>query len=240
LKHFLYNIKQNLKGLFIYPKANFTKVDYNAYWQEKKKGKLGVPNAFQLYRGNWISKFISREDTLLDIASGDGSVINVINSQVNVKAIGTDLSSVAREILKEQGYQGLFFDTNQTKEIQNLPQVDHILLLEILEHMPEPETFLMEIIKKANKTVFFSFPNSGYWTHRLRFLLGRFPMQWRIHPGEHLRFWTLKDLEWWLTAINLFEKSEVHTYFGIPILNKLCKSLFSQGFIVKITVDKKL
>lgn len=234
MRQFLYNCKLTLAGLFHYPKASFDQIDYDAYWREKKAGKFGIANSFQTYRGKWISQFISKGDSILDVASGDGSVLNVIKKQVEVKAIGTDFSSVAREILEEQGHQGLFFNTNETQEIKNLPQVDHILLLEILEHMPEPETFLKEIMKKANKNVFFSFPNSGYWTYRLRYMLGRFPVQWRIHPGEHIRFWTYQDLKWWLKAIKLEDVAEVHTYEGVPFLNKIWKSLFAQAFIIRI------
>ena len=39
--------------------------------------------------------------------------------------------------------------------------------------------------------------------HRLRYMLGRFPLQWIVNPNEHIRFWTLKDLIWWLDYLNI-------------------------------------
>ena len=59
-------------------------------------------------------------------------------------------------------------------------------------------------------------------------------MQWTLHPGEHLRFWTYRDLKWWLNELSLIDKSTVHIYEGIPLLNKLWRGLFGAGFIVKI------
>jgi len=111
------------------------------------------------------------------------------------------------------------------------------MILEVLEHMPNPEKFLKLIIKKAKRGVFFSFPNTGYISYRLRLLFGAFPMQWRIHPGEHLRFWTYRDLKWWLKELELYDKSEIYVYEGIPVLNRLWKGLFGAGFVVEIKND---
>ena len=90
------------------------------------------------------------------------------------------------------------------------------------------------ILKKAKKGVFFSVPNSGYISYRLRLLFGSFPVQWKIHPGEHLRFWTYKDIKWWLKQLNLYHKSEIYVYEGIPFLNKIWKNLFGAGILVYI------
>ena len=80
----------------------------------------------------------------------------------------------------------------------------------------------------------FSFPNSGYYAHRLRFLFGRFPLQWVVHPGEHLRFWTVKDVNSWVNALKMnFIKLIV--YEGVPVLNKIWPSMFGQGIIIVIT-----
>jgi 2-polyprenyl-3-methyl-5-hydroxy-6-metoxy-1,4-benzoquinol methylase len=107
-------------------------------------------------------------------------------------------------------------------------------MLEVLEHIPNPEKFIKTISKKAKKGVFFSVPNTGYISYRLRLLFGAFPMQWNIHPGEHLRFWTYRDLKWWLNELDLADRSEIYVYQGIPLLNKIYKGLFGAGFVVKI------
>ena len=44
-------------------------------------------------------------------------------------------------------------------------------------------------------TVLASVPNTGDIASRLRLLFGRFPKQWIVHPGEHVRYWTLRDFK---------------------------------------------
>ena len=63
-------------------------------------------------------------------------------------------------------------------------------------------------------------------------------MQWALHPGEHLRFWTYRDLKWWLKELGFDKQSEVYVYEGIPVLNKLWKGLFGAGFMIKIKKEK--
>ena len=108
------------------------------------------------------------------------------------------------------------------------------MLLEVLEHLPNPEQLLKQIRKKGRKSIFFSFPNTGYFSYRLRLLFGSFPIQWRVHPGEHLRFWTYRDLKWWLNEMGFHGKYEITIYEGIPLLNKIMGSLFGMGFIIEI------
>jgi len=69
--------------------------------------------------------------------------------------------------------------------------------------------------------------------YRLRLLFGKFPAQWRVHPGEHVRFWTARDLRWWLLAQGI-ENYKIFYYEGIPLLNKIVPSLFAAGFVVYI------
>ena len=68
-------------------------------------------------------------------------------------------------------------------------------------------------------------------------LFGKFPLQWASHPGEHLRFWTVSDVKWWLKSAN-FNIESLELYEGIPILNKIFQSLFAQGIVFKITEKK--
>ena len=117
--------------------------------------------------------------------------------------------------------------------IDKIKTYDYISALEILEHIQNPENALIQLINKSNIAVFISFPNTGYIFYRLRFLLGRFPVQWRLHPGEHLRFWTYKDLKWWLTKLNI-TNYKIHTYEGLPFLNKLFPSIFAEAFLIQI------
>lgn len=208
--------------------------NYDDYWINKRGNNLGYSNSWQKERANWIIQRIEEDSSVLDIGCGDGGVLLYMKKQKDFSAIGADISDIVLDFLDSQKVTVIKFDINDMDSIPTLPEVDYIMLLEVLEHMPNPEKFLNSILLKAKKGVFISFPNSGYFTYRLRLLFGSFPMQWTLHPGEHLRFWTYKDLKWWLGELGLKEHTDIHVYQGIPVLNKLWKSLFGAGFIMEI------
>ena len=117
-------------------------------------------------------------------------------------------------------------------------KIDYIFLLEVVEHVQNSEKLVAAAFEKSEKGVFVSVPNTGYFLHRLRLLLGRFPLQWREHPSEHVRFWTRRDMVWWLDALG-YENREIFVYKGIPVANKIFPSLFGAGMIVFIKKEEK-
>ncbi|HIP90606.1 MAG TPA: methyltransferase domain-containing protein [Candidatus Nanopusillus sp.] len=226
-------IYEIIRQIIYYPRIVLDDIDYDMYWKAKKKN-LGIPNNWQKQRGKWIVERIEPNSTVLDIGCGDGAVLLYMLQQKEFTAIGADISDYVLNFLNSKKIKTIKVDINNLKDIENLPEVDYILLLEVLEHIPNSEKFLKTILKKAKKGVFFSVPNSGYISYRLRLLFGSFPVQWKIHPGEHLRFWTYKDIKWWLKQLNLYHKSEIYVYEGIPFLNKIWKNLFGAGILVYI------
>lgn len=110
--------------------------------------------------------------------------------------------------------------------------------MELLEHLPNSEEVLLALLKTTNKKLIFSIPNTGFIGHRLRLLFGSFPLQWRTHPGEHLRFWTYNDIRFWLKELELSKNSKIYFYEGIPLLNRILPSLFAMGILVVIEKEK--
>jgi 2-polyprenyl-3-methyl-5-hydroxy-6-metoxy-1,4-benzoquinol methylase len=114
-----------------------------------------------------------------------------------------------------------------------LPACDYALLCEIIEHVPDAEALLAAARRAARRGVFVSVPNTGFFTYRLRLLFGKFPAQWAVRPNEHLRFWTLTDMRWWLRAQGIHDAT-VHAYEGVPLLKHLVPNLFAAGIIMYI------
>jgi methionine biosynthesis protein MetW len=234
VRNFLYSFKVFFRNLYFYPQMVSSGLSYDNYWQEKKKGALGKPNLFQLQRAQWIASKIEVNASVTDVGCGDGSVLFALREIKPIKATGLDISSDILSFLKENGIEAAHCDLNEKDAVNRIPVSDHIFLLEVLEHMPMSEDFLLKALGRVNKSVFVSIPNTGYIHHRLRLLFGKFPLQWRSHPSEHLRFWTVEDFDWWLRQIHLREKTEIHCYAGIPVLNKLFPKIFAQGIIAQI------
>lgn len=234
MRQALYRFKRFILDLFVYPEMSSQNLSYDDYWKIKKKGTLGIPNNFQVERGRWIASRIDSGASVIDIGCGDGSVLFAIQCIKSIRASGGDISPFILDFIQKKGVSSFLIDLKDPNSLNDIPLHDHLLLLEILEHLGNPEDFLLKALTKVNKSVFISIPNTGYIKHRLRLMMGRFPLQWRSHPSEHLRFWTTKDFDWWLKALDLRKKTTVKYYAGIPYLNKLCPSLFSEGIMAEI------
>ena len=226
---------RQLPGLFSYPKTILEEdtADYDAYWKEKRGGALGELSPFQEKRASLVAELIETNATVLDIGCGDGAVLNYLREQKQIEPWGIDKSEIALAQAKESGVKTIMGDLRDPRVLEAIPEVDYITALEVLEHVPHPEELLRALAPKCRKGFIVSFPNTGYWLHRLRLLFGRVPAQWRRHPGEHVRFWTIKDARWWVQAMG-WELRALKTYEGLRGLNKICPSWFAMGIVLKI------
>src|SRR3989344_1800058 len=244
IKERLYFLKQWYQQVFCYPFEKLTLeggLTYDAYWKEKlSSGRTEGLSRYEQSRADIVISFLRKEGsvTVGDIACGPGTILAYFESKHSaLHGICYDVSEYALARAKEKGLETISLNINVEKEVKTLREADYFLLLEILEHVPNSEQLLAGICAKAKKGVFFSFPNSGYFLYRLRLLFGKFPAQWRVYPNEHLRFWTLADVTWWLNALG-YHQYEIVPYQGIPLLNKLLPSLFSLGIVVFIPKER--
>lgn len=240
IKYTLWITKQWVRKLYIYPQSHIVPgehFDYDTYWKEKRAGHMGSLGRAQSKRANLAVSIISRCNgkTVNDIGSGAGEVLAVIKEKaVLTSAIAYDSSQYALEIARSTGLTAKLFDINKSGDFSLIEPADFTIMFEILEHIPGPEELLKEAVQKSKKGVLFSFPNTGFLIHRCRlFFFGRFPLEWVKHPAEHLRFWTKKDLIWWLNAQG-YKNFIVHYYIGVPFLKKIWPGMFASGFFVEI------
>ena len=229
MKH---KLRQNIKLIFCRPMVELS-FNYKKYWEKRRPKRNTKVNSFQKERLDWIKERIIAGSTVLDYGCGDGTGLVYLRNETKMNAIGADICSYAFDYLKDKNITTIKLNSKKNENLEKIiKNIDYILLLEVLEHLRNPETLLIKIFNSVKKGVFFSIPNTGYFTYRIRLLFGSFPVQWRLHPCEHLRFWTLRDLKWWLNVLGIFDNSEIKVYEGIPVLNKIFPSLFGMGFIV--------
>lgn len=172
--------------------------------------------------------------TILDIGCGDGAVLQYLKTKrPNMHGIGIDFSEPVLERVRAAGFEAHALDVSNTTELV-LPSADYAILFEVIEHVRDSELLIQKALASVTKGVFISIPNSGFFTNRLRLLMGKFPMQWVVHPNEHLRFWTVRDTRWWIGALGWSSHSVVRTYQGVPILKNIAPSWFAAGIVVYI------
>jgi len=237
IKYLLHKIKSDLESLNTYPGIDLSsgfKIDYDKYWKKRRgedyKSSL---SGWQKERADYALKFLKDGDIVVDIGGGDGEVLKYIKSKVSIKGICADFDELVLAEAKKNGLETINIDLSDLNNAVKIPDCDYILGFEILEHMPNPEEFIMAVKSRVRISMIFSFPNTGYYTHRLRLFFGKFPLQWVSHPGEHLRFWAVSDVQWWIKNMGL-HLDEIRLYQGMPFLNKILPKLFGQGIIVKI------
>ena len=241
IKYLLYISKDWFKRLYIYPQKQITPgahFDYDTYWKEKRGGvHMGTLGRWQMKRAQLASKIIEREKawSVNDIGSGAGEVLLYIKKHTGItSAVCYDSSQYALEIARSSGLETKVFDINVPSNYDSILPADFTILFEILEHVPGSEELLQFAYNQSFKGVLFSFPNTGFFIHRFRlFFFGKFPMQWAKHPAEHIRFWTKKDLIWWLQAQG-YKNYSINYYVGIPVLKNIWPNMFAAGFFVEL------
>lgn len=222
---------------FSYPQSTIESkpLSYDEYWESRGRKEVNL-SPWQKKRSDIVLSFIKQSTpTIVDVGCGDGSVLDYLNKKLGgIKGIGVDVSKPALNKVKELGFEAIHVDFSNVEQL-NIPSTDYTILFEIIEHIKDSELLVKKAIENSKSGVFISIPNSGFFVYRFRLLFGKFPAQWVLQPNEHLRFWTLRDVKWWLKANNWKDKSKIATYEGVPFLNKMIPSWFAAGIVIYIS-----
>ena len=232
-------LKNWWKAVFPYPQRTIkpSSDSYDEYWEARGRKEVSI-SPWQKERADIaLSLMNEKKDevfSVLDIGCGDGAVLQYIRThRENVNGVGIDFSKPVLERVTHAGFETTCQDIADVKNL-SLMQADYAILFEIIEHVRDSELLVEKALNSTRKGVFISIPNSGFFTNRLRLLFGKFPMQWVVHPNEHIRFWTLRDVRWWLKALGWGNRATVKTYQGVPILKNIIPSLFAAGILIYI------
>jgi methionine biosynthesis protein MetW len=204
--------------------------DYDEYWIERDRTGWVAPI---LHRYQVIADRIPDGSSVLDIGCGDGGFLRYLRSRrSNLYIVGMDLSGKAINLLRASDIDGHVIDTVKPLREQLDRDFDYVVLMEVIEHVPDAENLVRQALAFNPKCVYITIPNVGYFMHRLRLMFGRFPVASIIyHMKEHVRFWTVKDFFEWARVMNL----EVSDYVGqlntkyalLRTLIRCCPSLFA-------------
>lgn len=223
--------RRNLRRLFIYPEtARVGAKDPDLYWEGRGRRTAEQLSAWRLKRARLFTRLVADGDRVLELGTGDGALLRYLLNHRRIEARGIDIAPETVAFCRAQGLDVTLGDIRRpVSEFVNEP-VDYVILSEIIEHLPDPEGLLQDLRPLVRKGFLLSIPNTGYHQHRLRLLLGRFPLQWEVTPGEHLRFWTRTDFHWWARQLGLEIRREI-PYEGTPVLKDLWPSLFAAAFV---------
>jgi methionine biosynthesis protein MetW len=231
----LANSYRQFRRLFIYPAtARVGVVDYDTYWDKKVSADIGQLSPWRRKRAQVFTDMVSDGDRVLDLGVGDGALLKYMLDHKRIEAFGLDVSSKAVEFCWDQGLNVELADINKPIGDFLKGQYDYIICSEIIEHLPDPESLLNSLRPYVRKGIIISIPNTGYHQHRLRLLLGRFPLQWVITPGEHLRYWTRADFHWWAEQLGFRIAREI-PYEGTHWLKDIWPGLFAAALVYELS-----
>lgn len=136
---------------------------------------------------------LAQESIVLDVGIGSGIMAQHLRSYGVHNVFGLESESEARQSCSSM-YQQIFSTLEQVQSYQ----FDCILLLDVLEHMSDPFTFLANLHSKLkpNGQIFISVPNVAHWSLRLSLLFGFWNYTDRgLLDRTHLHFFTRKHFQ---------------------------------------------
>ena len=148
----------------------------------------------------FISGWIEKDSTVLDLGCGDSTLLNFLRKNKNVKGYGfeKDIKKVQESISKNISVIQADFNTGLEKYFDK-NFFDYAIMTQALQENKNPDKIIIEMLRVAKEGIV-TFPNMGFWKNRLQLgLLGKMPVSdslpnnWFDTPNIHLC--TFKDFE---------------------------------------------
>lgn len=145
-----------------------------------------------------IARWIKPGERVLDLGCGDGSLLRHLQQVRGVSGYGIESDVESVVACMSQGTNVLQIDLEQGLAGFEDQQFDHVIMSLSLQAVRNTEGILAEMLRVGREAVV-SFPNFGYWRHRVSINEGRMPVsdslphQWYNTPN--IRFFTMADFE---------------------------------------------
>ncbi|HOY55893.1 MAG TPA: methionine biosynthesis protein MetW [bacterium] len=181
-----------------------------------------------------------KSGTVLDLGCGDGLFMELLKEK-NIAAFGLDISDVAVNICQEKKLATQVFDFTSNELPYQERSFDYVVMLDVLEHLYQPEKLLAEAARVAKEYIVFSVPNFNSLPARWQVLKGQVPLNNKPNKG-HVYWFNYEVISSMLRASGLvivdFKK---HTFWENKILLggvmkfllKMWPSLLALSFVIK-------
>ena len=183
----------------------------------------------------FISGWIEKDSTVLDLGCGDSTLLDFLRKNKNVKGYGfeKDIKKVQESISKNINVIQADFNSGLEKYFEK-NFFDYALMTQALQENKNPDKIIIEMLRVAKEGIV-TFPNMGFWKNRLQIgLLGKMPVSdslpnnWFDTPNIHLC--TFKDFEKLCDDldITIIEKMVLNSNYESNKLLSLFPNLFGE------------
>ncbi|WP_321474754.1 bifunctional glycosyltransferase/class I SAM-dependent methyltransferase [uncultured Paludibaculum sp.] len=141
---------------------------------------------------DYALRLTGHDKDILDIGCGHGYFASKLKENGH-RVTGIDFLETPANLDALEDYRQMDLDTGDISTVVGDRRYDYVLLLDVLEHLRDPERLLREATKalRPGGRIIVSVPNVANITVRLQLLAGRFDYAPRgILDSTHLRFYT--------------------------------------------------
>ena len=152
----------------------------------------------QRYEFELIASWIPERARVLDLGCGDGVLLAGLNATHGVAGYGVEIDDAGVLASLRNGVNVIQMDMETGLSTFADNAFDFVILSHTLQAMHNVELIMREMLRVGREGIV-TFPNFGYWRHRLDILRGHMPVsrtlpyQWYDTPNIHLC--TVKDFE---------------------------------------------
>ncbi|MEG3591869.1 MAG: methionine biosynthesis protein MetW [Pseudomonadota bacterium] len=193
-----------------------------------------------------ISSWIHAKSRVLDLGCGDGELLKHLSDLHNINAYGLEINHAAIVNCVHKGLNVIQSDLDEGwSEFFASESFDFVVMTQTLQAIKDPEKLLNEMLRVGRQGIV-TFPNLGFWTGRLQFLLkGRMPVtrvlpyQWYNTPNIHLC--TFNDFESLCARMNIYihQRTVVDYAHKSNLLMKILPNFFGEVAIYRFSRNKK-
>jgi methionine biosynthesis protein MetW len=143
---------------------------------------------------NLVSKLITKNSKILDIGCGNAKIKNFLDNPDYFAVEGNE--TAVKELMREKINVKLV-DLNKDELPFKKEKFDFILLLDVLEHVANPEKLLSEAKEKLNSTgkIIITMPNDYHLLNKIRFIFNKHLTEDPFDPYGHLHYFPIKSGE---------------------------------------------
>lgn len=123
----------------------------------------------------FIAHWIQKKSHVLDVGCGDGVMLDYLQTDLQCTGYGIEIADDKVLESAKRGINVIQQDMEKGLTIFSEHSFDTVLCLSSLQMMKHVEGLLRDIARVGNEAIV-SFPNFGYWPHRLALLRGKMPV----------------------------------------------------------------
>jgi methionine biosynthesis protein MetW len=145
-----------------------------------------------------ILKWIKKGTNVIDLGSGDGTLLKILKVQKKTMGVGIEISASGVEAAKKKGIKTIVGRIDEKLPFKN-KEFDYAICNVTVQMVMYPEILIKEMVRISKKQII-TFPNFAFFMNRLEFLMkGKMPKF--MIPGYdwfstgHVHQLSIKDFE---------------------------------------------